>query len=525
MQIIQKKRAAIYCRVSTKEQVDEGNSLHTQEKLCRDYAIKNGYEIAEVYIEQGESAKTVDRTELKKMLAFCADKKNGVSAVIAYKIDRISRKTDDYSQLRTFLKQHGVEIKSVTELFENNPMGRFMENIMANVAELDNDSRSERCAGGMRDAMREGRYVWMAPIGYDNVRANGKATIAPNLIMAPFMRETFEMIAKNTYSVEEVRRTMAERGLRLKNGKPVSKQYFYDMIKNRLYIGYIEKFGESHKGLFEPVVNEELFNQVQRVLKRRGKKMSQYKLDNEDFPLRRFVVGEDGRKLTGSWSQGRHKKYPFYRFGVKGSNYNREKFENGFMEFMDHYRFNEELFEKLKEKLKVKLGNAVENEKKDISKLKKRIADLEEKQNLLITKNFDGIISDSVLKHQLDIIEKETAEAQINIVGCREMKVDLGELLMFVENYLKNPSTVWKTASFDTRLKLQWFQFPQGITFQNGVYGTAEIASVFKTKEAFLPPLSAVVEMGGIEPPCKIVFLSPDTNIVHLIGLERQTKE
>jgi site-specific DNA recombinase len=127
------KRAVIYCRVSTKEQVEEGNSLVTQERNCRDYAIKYGYEVAYVFIELGESAKTADRTEWQKLIGYCANKKNKIEAIIAYKIDRISRNTDDYSQIRILLKRYGVEIKSTSEYFENTPAGRFMENIIANV--------------------------------------------------------------------------------------------------------------------------------------------------------------------------------------------------------------------------------------------------------------------------------------------------------------------------------------------------------------------------------------------------------
>ena len=97
----------IYCRVSTKEQVEEGNSLATQEKNCKDYAVKNGYDVAAIFIEQGESAKTADRTELKKLMGFCATKKNGINAIIAYKIDRISRNIDDYSQIRIQLRRYG----------------------------------------------------------------------------------------------------------------------------------------------------------------------------------------------------------------------------------------------------------------------------------------------------------------------------------------------------------------------------------------------------------------------------------
>ena len=83
-----------------------------------------------LFIERGESAKTANRTELQKLLAFCAQKKNGITAVIVYKIDRLSRNTDDYSQLRILLKRYGVSIKSTTEQIEDTPVGRFMENTM-----------------------------------------------------------------------------------------------------------------------------------------------------------------------------------------------------------------------------------------------------------------------------------------------------------------------------------------------------------------------------------------------------------
>ena len=119
------KRAVIYCKVSTKEQAEEGNSLVTQENNCKEYALNHGYEIAETFIEQGESAKTADRTELQKLLAYCAFKKNNIQAVIAYKIDRISRNTDDYSQIRILLKRHNIEIKSTSEYFENAPSGHL----------------------------------------------------------------------------------------------------------------------------------------------------------------------------------------------------------------------------------------------------------------------------------------------------------------------------------------------------------------------------------------------------------------
>jgi site-specific DNA recombinase len=504
------QKAVIYCRVSTKEQVEEGNSLSTQEKICREYTQKNGYEVVEIFIERGESAKTADRTELQKLLLYCSNKKNGIRAIIVYKLDRLSRNTDDYSQLRILLKRYGVEIKSTSEHFENTPVGRFMENTMANIAQFDNDVRAERCSGGMKDAIREGRYVWMAPIGYSNVNIGGKATIAPNE-MAPLIKETFDTIAKGIYATEDVRKMMAEKGLMSSANKPIIKSYFYQLLKNRMYIGIIDKFGESHKGLFEPIVSEEIFNQVQRVLKNRGKKMSQYKLDNEDFPLRRFIFSPEGKKLTGSWSRGRSQMYAFYRFSQKGSNYQRDEFEKQFMAEMDRYRFNTEKIEKLKKLLIEKLSKATNSERLNAHKLQLRIKELTEKQNTLVQKNIDGVINDTLLKQQLEIIDKELGNSQVALMGIQENEHDPAELIALAEDYLENPSSAWKKAKLDKRVKLQWFQFPSGLVFDGSKFGTAEIASVFKVKESFSNLQSIGVDPTGLEPATSSVQMRRST--------------
>ncbi len=494
------KRAVIYVRVSTKEQVDEGNSLSTQEKICKDYCFKNEYDIVQIFVEQGESAKTADRTELQKLLAFCADKKNQVKAVMIYKLDRLSRNTDDYSQLRLLLTRYGVEIKSVSEHFENTPVGRFMENTLSNISQFDNDIRSERCAGGMKEAMRDGRYVWMATVGYENVKIANKATIAQSK-MAPLIRKTFELIALNTYPTEEVRRIMTKEGLLNKSGKPFSKSYFYSMLTNELFAGWIVKFGERHKGNFEPIVSGELFNQVQRVLKTRGRKHSAYLTDNPDFPLRKFIKSDEGKVLTGSWStSGNGKRYAFYRFGNDKSSMNRDAFQEDFKKYMDKYSLNEKHYQKLKILVRNHLTKATSEQRKQVEQLKRRIYELNEKQSAIIKKNLEGVISDTVLKQQLQLIENQVTETSVSLANIPNSDTDYDKAIELMEEYLKQPSKVWAKAKVGIQIKLEWFQFPLGLVFKNKIFGTSEVASVFKVKDAISASLNSKVDRTGLEP-------------------------
>jgi site-specific DNA recombinase len=488
------KLAVIYCRVSTKEQVDEGGSLATQEKICRDYALKNGYEVVQIFVERGESAKNADRTELKKLLAYCTSKKQNIKAVIAYKIDRVARNIDDYRQIRLLLKRYNVEIKSTSEYFEDNPAGRFMENIIANVAQFDNDVRTERSINGSRDAMRGGRYVWVAPYGYSNVQADGKSTIAPN-DKADIIRKAFLEVAKDQYPVDVIRQRLFSEGLTARNGKSMTKSHYYKLLNNEIYSGWIIKFGERHLGAFEPIITNELFEQVQRILKRRSHQSSVYRRENPDFPLRRFVYHSTGKKLTGCWAQGRDRKYAHYRFmGIcDKTKMDKETIEEAYMAFVNQYTLSHEHIVHFKKALKNALDSAIEKDVIEAKRLQATIDELNKKQTNLINKNDKGIISDTILRRQLDQIEGDLIKANAALYSLPDIKEDIGVLLDFAAGYLENPGAVWQKASFQQKLELQWFVFPEGVEFGKGIFRTKEVASIFKVKDIFLPSLSSSV--------------------------------
>lgn len=484
MEPIIPKRAVIYCRVSTKEQVDEGGSLATQEKICKDYAIKNGYTVAEIFIEEGESAKTAKRTQLRKMQDFCTSKKNRISAVIVYKVDRLARNIDDYRQIRLGLTSHGIDIKSTSEYFEDTPAGRFMENIIANVAQFDNDVRTERSVNGMKDAIREGRFTWYAPIGYRNVKIGGKSNIEKNH-MAPIVKKAFEEVAANVKPVYEVWRQMLKEGLVNRKGKPVSASYFYSMLVNELYMGWIVGLGERQKGIFEPIISEDLFEQVQRVLKRRKYRTTQYKRDNEDFPLRRFISHPTGKKLTGCWSRGRNKKYPYYLFHIKGLEFKKDTLNTAFLNYYDEFKLSDEQAEKFRQKVRENLIKATSERQKERRLAEKYIADLKLRQKAIIQKNLEGVISDAILRDQLELIEEEMTKISATIVSIPSTATDYEKCLPYVIDFLKKPSSLWVKAHLMGRLKLQWFNFPKGITFDGEEFRTAEVCNLFKGEKLF----------------------------------------
>ena len=168
-----KAKAVIYTRVSSSRQVDN-YSLDNQETACKEYCLRqfnDNVSQERIFREEGESAKNADRTQLKKMLEYCVKHKREIGYVVVYKVDRFARSAKDHSALSTILLSLGIILRSVTEpIGEKTNSSVFMENILASVAQFDNDVRGERARENLREAAMKGYWTNRAPIGYENCR-------------------------------------------------------------------------------------------------------------------------------------------------------------------------------------------------------------------------------------------------------------------------------------------------------------------------------------------------------------------
>ncbi len=165
---------AIYVRQSVSRA--DSVSLETQEALCRGDAPQNAP--VEVYADSGFSGKNTDRPALTRMMQ--AAKAGQLSAVIVYKLDRISRNLADFTQLLRIFQAHGIRFISHTERFETDtPMGQAMQSLLMVFAQLERETIS----GRVRDAAFARAKIGFdtggtAPIGFRKVPAllDGKST-------------------------------------------------------------------------------------------------------------------------------------------------------------------------------------------------------------------------------------------------------------------------------------------------------------------------------------------------------------
>jgi DNA invertase Pin-like site-specific DNA recombinase len=143
--------AVIYVRVSDPRQA-ENLSLATQLKACEEYCERQGFVVLERFREQGESAKTADRTELQRLLQYCRTNTGKVHFVVVFNLTRFAREKYDHFALRAHLKSLGISLRSATEPIDDTATGKLMEGVLAAFAQFDNDVRSDRTKAGMRGA-------------------------------------------------------------------------------------------------------------------------------------------------------------------------------------------------------------------------------------------------------------------------------------------------------------------------------------------------------------------------------------
>ncbi|MCC7160619.1 recombinase family protein [Candidatus Nomurabacteria bacterium] len=312
------KNGIIYCRVSSLEQVD-GTSLESQERLCREYAEKEKINVSKIFIEKGESAKTANRTEFIKAISFCGEKKNRINYFIVYKIDRFSRNQTDYAIVKQKLKKYGTEITSVSEKIDDTPSGKLMEIMLAGFAEFDNNVRTERSVNGMKERLKQGIWVWQAPLGYKRIEQAGNLVIDEQI--APFIRLAFEEYSKGTHTFKSLARFINDRGFVSKHGNEAIPQLMEKIVNNPIYCGIIRVWDMEVKGAFEPIVSEQLFYLCQKD-KFKGRSQKRYKI-NSDFPLRRLAqCAYCVRAITGSHSTGRKgNRYPYYHHHKQNCDY------------------------------------------------------------------------------------------------------------------------------------------------------------------------------------------------------------
>jgi site-specific DNA recombinase len=197
--------ALVYIRVSTEEQQRRNvANLPTQEKKAREHGSRLGLPVLKVFSDE-ESGRTPAREGLQKLLDYSREHRGRVSHVIVADLSRLARNVSDQGMLIGRLADMGVTLLSVDEPHvDRTAAGKLSANLLGSVNQFYSDVLSERVRYRMGEAVKAGRFVWRAPLGYRNVQANGTKNLAIDSERAPMIRKAFELLATGSYKTDAV---------------------------------------------------------------------------------------------------------------------------------------------------------------------------------------------------------------------------------------------------------------------------------------------------------------------------------
>ncbi len=252
------KHAAIYIRVSTDAQREEGYSIDAQKEMLTAYCVSKAIKKYEYYIDGGFTGSNLERPELKRMIKDI--ERDKVSCVIVYKLDRLSRSQKDTLYLiEDVFNPHNVDFVSLNESMDTStPLGRLMLGILSAFAQLERENIKERTRMGMKERVKAGywRGGGRVPFGYDYDAEKG--ILVPNSD-AELVKKTYELYLKG-YSTNAIARIL---GL---GYEKLARQ----ILTRKSNAGYILYKGEEFLGKHEPIISLETYEKTMQVMAERS---------------------------------------------------------------------------------------------------------------------------------------------------------------------------------------------------------------------------------------------------------------
>ena len=518
-----KKKAIIYCRVSSDKQAREGNGLESQERACRDYAIFHKHEVLKVFKDSAISGAKEERDGLESAYRYLVNYRGREKPVIIVDdLSRLARGNHPYRNIVNKFKAIGAKFVFTKVEFDDTPEGFLMEDITSSMAGYERQKNTQRVNDRMRARMRGGYWVFNAPPAYkyekDPVHGKILAIDEPD---ASIIKEALEGYASDKFQGQRdiqkflISKRYSPRGRKFKT---VHLQQVKRILERPIYAGLIEypKWGiKRRKGQHKGIISEETYDLIQLKLQGKAKKPFAKEL-SADFPLRGFALCPMCQKsYTASWSKGRNKKHPYYRCNnsqceLYSKSIRRDELESRFTDELQKVTPSQPMINLVKaisedvyeEKIKSKNHQA-----KELERLNKKIEDEIE------------IILDKMIRTQNQTVQ-EKLEARIEELEQTKQKnkmsekqgknrgVDFETALNHVMKFISNPYEQWVSGDLNQKKAVCRLVFARPVVMHPNIpVGTAKLSLPFKQLQQSCEGKSQMVEVVGIEPTSEMLLI------------------
>ncbi|WP_156009574.1 recombinase family protein [Streptococcus ruminantium] len=268
-------KVAIYVRVSTTSQAEEGYSIDEQKDKLSSYCHIKDWNIYNIYTDGGFSGSNTKRPALEKLIKDAKNKK--FDTVLVYKLDRLSRSQKDTLYLiEDIFLENNIDFVSLLENFDTStPFGKAMVGVLSVFAQLEREQIKERMQLGKIGRAKTGKSMMWAKTsyGYDYHKETGTVTVNPwqSIIIA----DIFDWYLSGK-SITKIRDALNDMYGEDNGGKVWNYRAIRVILSNPVYCGYNQYKGQVFPGNHEPIISEEVFNKTQEELKIRQRKAAEY---------------------------------------------------------------------------------------------------------------------------------------------------------------------------------------------------------------------------------------------------------
>ena len=275
--IDQKIEYSAYHRKSTESEDRQILSIDSQIDKSTEMAKSLGIRLKEENIfTESKSAKIANnRPEFRKMVD--AIEKGKITGIIAWHADRLSRNAIDSAILVDLMDRNKlIEIVTPGQTFRNTPFDKFMFMLSCTQAKMENDKKAIDVKRGMAKAASMGNFPGVAPVGYinDPYLPKGQKHTSKDPERFEIVRKMWDLMLTGTATPLHIWKVATnEWGLTMRNGRKLSRNIIYWILRNPFYAGrfeYPRKSGNWHEGTYEPMITLEEYDRVQAMLGKKG---------------------------------------------------------------------------------------------------------------------------------------------------------------------------------------------------------------------------------------------------------------
>ncbi|NPC90984.1 recombinase family protein [Bacillus sp. WMMC1349] len=418
-------KCVIYTRVSTDLQAEEGISLDLQKERLEQYALSQGWEIKEVYTDEGFSAKNTERPAFQKMLNDMKSKTFDI--ILVYRLDRFTRSVVDLYEILKQMDRYNVKFKSSMEIFDTTTAtGRMFITLVATLAQWERETISERVKDAMKKRAEEGKFNGgKVPYGYR--LKNGE--LVTHKEEAKLVKLIFERSI--SLGAGALSRYLNKNGFRTRSGSLFQRAGILSIINNPIYIGKIrwgeEVYTDIAQKSFEQIISLELWEQVHKSMDIRKKNNTKSYRKYTYLFSGVFKCARCGNPLMGS---PKYRKDGSVRYGYKCKGhyslgicdlpqFGQDSLEKTFLNLLKLTGFKDKL--------------ETDETKDDMGNIKKKVNELDAKKKRAKELYIEGDLTKKEYREMLENYSNMQSKLLQKIKTDSE-SVTLEELALFIEN-------------------------------------------------------------------------------------------